>query len=98
MEESLENSIALHHNTIMELEKIKERVSQSKTDNIRFKVETKRWIGYSEPHLEKVKSKLEISKYSANLILETAIKQEKERINKLIDMELELRNRKQEEK
>lgn len=90
--EKIENSIALHQETIMDLEKIKKAVEMSETDNIRFKIETKHWYGFSEPFLGKQKHKLYLSKYSANALLETAIKIEKERIDKLIDMEIEKRN------
>lgn len=94
MSDKIENSIALHQETIMDLEKIKKAVEMSETDNIRFKIETKHWYGFSEPFLGKQKHKLYLSKYSANALLETAIKIEKERIDKLIDMEIEKRNKK----
>ena len=90
--EKTEYSIALHQETIMDLEKIKKAVEMSETDNIRFKIETKHWYGFSEPFLGKKKHKLYLSKYSANALLETAIKIEKEEIDKLIDMEIQKRN------
>lgn len=91
MEEKILNSIAIHQDTIITLEHIKERVKESETGNMRFKIETKHWYGYNEPFLGKEKHKLEISKYSAIVLLETAINLEKERIDKLIDMEIENR-------
>jgi len=92
MEEKILNSIAIHQDTIITLEHIKERVKESETENMRFKIETKHWYGYNEePFFGKEKHKLEISKYSAIVLLDTAIKLEKERINKLIDMEIEYR-------
>ena len=87
----IENSIALHQGTIMNLEKIKKAVEKSETDNIRFKIETQHWYGFSEPFLGKQRHKLYMSKYSANVFLEIAIKMERERIDKLIDMEIEKR-------
>lgn len=87
----IENSIVLHQGTIMNLEKIKKAVEESETDNIRFKIETQHWYGFSEPFLGKQKHKLYMSKYSTNVLLETAIKLERERIDKLIDMEIEKR-------
>lgn len=92
MSDKIEISIALHQETIMDLEKIKKAVEMSETDNIRFKIETKHWYGFSEPFLGKQKHKLYLSKYSANALLETAIKIEKERIDKLIDLEIQKRN------
>ena len=93
MEEKIENSIALHQNAINILEKIKERVETSETEKIRLKVETKHWYGYFEPLLAKEKHKLEMDKYSVNVLLETAIKLERERIDKLIDMEIARRTK-----
>lgn len=87
----IESSIALHQGTIINLKKIKKAVEESETDNIRFKIETQHWYGFSEPFLGKQKHKLYMSKYSTNVLLETAIKLERERIDKLIDMEIEKR-------
>ena len=55
--DKIENSIALCQVTIETLEKIKERVKTSETEEIRIKIETKHWYGYSEPHLAKEKHK-----------------------------------------
>ena len=87
----IESSIALHQSTIETLKKIKERVETSETEEIRFKIETKHWYGFSEPFIAKEKHKIETTKYSATVLLETAIKIEKEKIDKLIDMEIEKR-------
>lgn len=95
--DKIENSIALHQGTIETLKKIKERVETSETEDIRIKIETKHWYGFSEPFLAKERHKIETTKYSANLLLDTAIKIEKERIDKLIDMEIEKRTNKVEE-
>ena len=95
--DKIENSIVLHQGTIETLKKIKERVETSETEDIRIKIETKHWYGFSEPFLAKERHKIETTKYSANLLLDTAIKIEKERIDKLIDMEIEKRTNKVEE-
>lgn len=89
--DKIENSIAMHQNTIINLEHIKEEVNASVTEDIRLKIETKHWYGYVEPFIAKQKHKIDMTKYSANVLLETAIKLEKERIDKLIDMEIEKR-------
>ncbi len=91
MNEKISNTIALHQMSINELNEIKHRIKTTATDDIRFRVETKHWYGYSEPFLAKSKDKLEISVYTMNLILDEAIDKEKEKINKLIDMEIENR-------
>ena len=95
--DKIENSIALHQGAIETLKKIKERVETSETEEIRFKIETKHWYGFSEPFLAKERHKIEATKYSASLLLDTAIKIERERIDKLIDMEIEKRANKVEE-
>lgn len=91
MEEKIENLIFLHQNAINEFNKIKEKIEQTETQDVRFKIETKHWYGYDIPHLGKLKHSFKISKYSANKLLETAIRIEKESIDKLIDKEIEIR-------
>ena len=90
-EEKIENSIALHQEIIFEIERIKKAIKESETKKIRFRVETKHWYGFSEPFLNTKKHKLDISKATMQEILNTVIDKERERINKLIDKEIELR-------
>lgn len=94
MDDKISNTIALHQNTIETLKKIKQRVEESETEDIKLKFETKHWYGYSEPFLMKRKHRLEASKYSIIAIIDCAIKIERERIDKLIDMEIEKRKEK----
>lgn len=89
MNDKIGNTIALHQMAINELEEIKRRVKTTASDDIRFRVETKHWYGYAEPFIAKHRDKLEVSVYTMNLILDEAIKKERERIDKLIDMEIE---------
>lgn len=89
MNDKIGNTIALHQIAINELEEIKRRVKTIVSDDIRFRIETKHWYGYAEPFIAKHKDKLEISVYTMNLILNEAIKKEKERIDKIIDTEIE---------
>ena len=93
MEDKIENSIALHQGTIETFKRIKERVEMSETEDIRIKIETKHWYGYAEPLFAKEKHKIETTKYTATVLLDTAIKLERERIDKLIDMEIENRRK-----
>lgn len=88
MDEKISNTIALHQMAINELKEIKHRVETTETDDIRFRIETKHWYGYSEPFIAKTRDKLEVSTYTMLLILDEAITKEKERIDKLIDMEI----------
>lgn len=91
--DKIENSIAQHYITIEELKKVKERVEASETEDIRIKIETKHWYGYSESHLAKEKHKLNINKYTAQILVEAAMNAEKAHIDKLIDMEIEAKER-----
>lgn len=91
-EEKIYNSIALQQSKIKELDKIKQQVNLSETKDIRLKIETKHWYGYSELFLAKDKHKIEISKSTVITILEEIQNKCRERINKLIDMEIERRN------
>ena len=91
MNDKILNSIALHQMSIKELLEIKHRVETTNTDDVRVRIETKHWYDYPQPFLSKSKDKLEISVYTMKLILDEVIAKEKEKIDKLIDMEIERR-------
>ena len=88
MEEKIANSIALRQMTINELKEIKHNIEQSVDKNVKFSIETRHIIGFDIGILKKKKT-LPISNYTMKLLLDEAIRKEKERINKLIDMEIE---------
>lgn len=88
MKEKIANSIALHQMTINELKEIKQNVEQSIDEKVKFSIETKHIIGFDIGILKKKKT-LEISNYTMRLLLDEVIKKEKDRIDKLIDMEIE---------
>lgn len=90
MKEKIASTIALHQMTINELKEIKHNIEQSIEENVRFSIETKHIIGFDIGILKKKKT-LSISNYTMNLLLDEAIKKKKERIDKLIDMEIEKR-------
>lgn len=85
------NTIALKQGIIEEIESIKEQVRKSENKKIRIKIETKHWYGFSEPFLGKLHHKICVSKETITKILNQVQDLEKERINKLIDMEIENR-------
>ncbi len=91
MEDKISNSIALYQCCINELEELKKRVQTSETEDIRFIIKTKHWYGYSEPFLGKEKTRIDISKYTMEVVIDEAINKQRERINQLIDMEIENR-------
>lgn len=91
-EEKINNSIVFQKSRIEEIEKVKQQVALSETKTIRIKIETKHWYGYSEPFLSKDKHKIELTKDTTISILNEIQSKCRERIDKLIDMEIERRN------
>ena len=90
MKEKIANSIALRQMTINELKEIKHNIEQSVDKSVKFSIETRHIIGFDIGLLKKKKT-LPISNYTMKLLLDEAIRKEKERIDKLIDMEIERR-------
>lgn len=88
MKEKIANSIALHQMTINELKRIKKKLEDNCTDNVKFIIQTREFNPIDLATFKR-KHKLDISTYTMNLILDDAIRKEKERIDKLIDMEIE---------
>lgn len=97
MEEELDIAIAKHQQRIQDLKEIQERIKDSETEKIRFKIESKHWYGYSEPFLAKAKDTIRLDKYTAKLLLEIAIKVEKQQIDNLIDIEIIKRSEEKED-
>ena len=90
MEEKICNTIALCQMSINELRDIKKRLEDNCTDNVKFIIQTREFNPIELATFRR-KHKLDISTYTMNLILDEAIRKEKERIDKLIDMEIERR-------
>ena len=90
MEEKICNTIALCQMSINELKSIKKKLEDNCTDNVKFMIQTREFNPIELATFRR-KNKLDISTYTMNLILDEAIKKEKERIDKLIDMEIERR-------
>lgn len=90
MEEKICNTIALCQMSINELRNIKKRLEDNCTDNVKFMIQTREFNPIDLATF-KHKYKLDVSTYTMNLILDEAIRKEKERIDKLIDMEIERR-------
>lgn len=94
MDDKITNSIALHQMTIEEVREIRKNIRENIDDTVRFDIRTrlifKRW----EPYITVIKNKLNISPRTMLLILNEIEKKEKERIDKLIDMEIEKRIKK----
>lgn len=93
MEDKIANAIALHQMTIEEVRGIKKNIEENIDDTVRFDIRTRLIFRRWEPYITKIKNKLEVSPRTMNLILDEVIKNKKERIDKLIDMEIERRNK-----
>ena len=91
MDDKIANSIVLHQLTIKELEEIKKNVKENIDDIVRFCIETRLAFGEWDLCIARVKHKLDISPRTMLLILDEVEKKEKERIDKLIDMEIDHR-------
>lgn len=85
VENKLSNSIALHQMIIEELKEIKRNVVDHTGDDVDFTIKTKHVITKAGIHFVKRKNKVNVSVYTMNLMLDELIKQEAERIDKLID-------------
>ena len=90
MEEKICNTIALCQMSINELIDIKKRLEDNCTDNVKFIIQTREFNPIDLATFRR-KHKLDISTYTMNLIIDEAIRKEEERIDKLIDMEIERR-------
>ena len=97
MDDKTANSIALHQMTIEEIREIKRNVKENIDDTVRFRIETRLMFHRWEPYIYKVKNKLEVSPRTMILILNEVERKEKERIDKLIDMEIENRTKSEKE-
>lgn len=93
MEDKIANSIALHQMTIKEIQEIKRNVRDNIDDTVKFRIETRLMFRRWEPYIYKVKNKLDISPRTMLLILEEVERKEKEKIDKLIDIEIANRSK-----
>lgn len=87
MKDKIANSIVLHQMAINELQELKQTIKESTGQEVDFIIKTKHFDFISLCSYKR-RSKLELSNYTINLILDEAIKKERERIDKLIDMEV----------
>ena len=94
MKDKIANSIALHQMAIEEVREIRRNVKENIDKDVRFRIETKQMFCVWEPYIAKVKDKLNVSTHTMLLVLDEVERKERERIDKLIDMEIEKRSNK----
>lgn len=92
-EDKIYDSIATHWYAITQLNEIKERVEDHIDNKLDFVVKTRHISKITDFHIFKDQDQLPISKYTMNVLLDTAIELEKARIYKLIDMLIERREK-----
>ena len=83
-EENVFKIIANEQKKIDELNYIKERLKKTDEKDIRLKIETKHWYGFTEPILCQEKHKLNISKDTIEVIIDEIIRKTEEKMNNLI--------------
>ena len=83
-EENVFKIIANEQKKLDELNYIKKRLEKTNEKDIRLKIETKHWYGFTEPILYKEKHKLNISKDTIEAIIDEIIRKTEEKMNNLI--------------
>ena len=91
MDDKIINSIALHQLIIKELEEIKKNIAENIDDVVRFYIGTKLVFGGWELRITRIKNKLEVSPRTMILIIDRIIEDEKRKISKSIDTEVDQR-------
>lgn len=89
MNDKIGNSIVRHQQTINELLQIKNIVGKNINKKVKFCVHSKELFHSWEPMPIYHKNNLDISPDTMFVILNEAIRKERERIDKLIDMEID---------
>ena len=88
MKEKIANSIFQHQQTIHELKEIKTHLEDAIPGSIKFIMKSGQFLGMD---IFTRTDTIKISDNTMGLILDKAIEKERERIDKLIDMEIERR-------
>lgn len=87
----IENTIFEKKSIMKQIEYMMEQVKESAGNCIKVKFETKQWHGFTEPFLTKNKHKFTIEKEIMLRLLQAMLDREQNEINKCIDLEIELR-------
>ena len=90
-EDEIYDYIAQRKEEIELIKKMKERIATSETEEIRVKIQTKHWYGFSEPFLIKENQKIISTKKVMLRLLDEMKKEAKSEINLSIDLLIEKR-------
>ena len=69
-EQIIDEQIRIKYKMKKELEELKGKILTSEGKEVKFKIETKNWLGFSEPFLAKEKSNLNINRHTLIAIID----------------------------
>lgn len=92
-EELIDEQIEKKYKMKKELEELKEKIATNEGEKVRFKIETKNWLGFSEPFLAKEKSNLNINRYTLIAIIDELLDKIKENLDYLTKKRAEIRRK-----
>ena len=92
-EQIIDLQIAKKYEIKKELEQLKEKILTSEGKEVRFKIQTKKWLGFSEPFLAKEQTNLNISKHTLTAIIDEMLDKIKEQLDYLTEKRTELRRK-----
>lgn len=92
-EQIIDEQIEKKYKMKKELEELKEKIATNEGEKVRFKIETKNWLGFSEPFLAKEKSNLNISRYTLIAIIDEMLDKIKKDLDDLTKKRAELRRK-----
>ena len=96
-EQIIDEQIRTKYKMKKELEELKGKILTSEGKEVKFKIETKNWLGFSEPFLAKEKSNLNISRYTLIAIIDELLDKIKENLDYLTKKRAELRRKERKE-
>lgn len=92
-EQIIDEQIRTKYKMKKELEELKRKIATSEGKKVRFKIETKNWLGFSEPFLAKEKSNLNINRYTLIAIIDELLDKIKENLDYLTKKRAEIRRK-----
>lgn len=91
MKEETIKQIVSHYITMEELKEIHSNVTKSMAGKVDFYIRSTHLLSYLDPFIAKCKDKLNVSSETLTTVLDMLIKLEKEKIDDIIDAEIDRR-------
>ena len=92
-EQIIDEQIRTKYKMKKELEELKGKILTSEGKEVKFKIETKNWLGFSEPFLAKEKSNLNINRYTLIAIIDELLDRIKKNLDYLTKKRAEIRRK-----